>query len=96
MQICSAYARGINGHLFAVSPTPDPAGRIHVAGVRGNVVRHTAAPVTRALNRQAPAGAAEHPIGRIRRRLAGHRMTDICVGRMLLAAAKAPEPEAAE
>ena len=96
MQIYGAYARGIIERLFAVSTTPDPAGRIHVAGVRGNVVRHTATTVTHALNRQAPAGAAEHLIGRIRRSLAGHRMTDICVGRMLLAAAKTLEPEAAE
>lgn len=96
MQICSAYARGIDGHLFAVSATPDPAGRIHVAGVRGNVARHTAATVTRALNRQAPADTAEHLIGRIRRSLAGHQMTDICVGRMLVAAAKTLKPEAAE
>ena len=96
MQTCSAQAHGIDGHLFTVSPTPDPAGRIHVAGVRGNVARHTAATVTRALNRQAPADATEHVIGRIRRSLAGHRMTDICIGRMLVAAAKTLKPEAAE
>ena len=63
---------------------------------RGNVARHTATTVTHALNPQAPAGTAEHLIGRIRRNLAAHRMTDICVGQMLLAAAKTLEPEAAE
>ena len=34
MQIYGAYTRGIDGHLFTVSATPNPAGRLHVAGVR--------------------------------------------------------------
>ena len=96
MQTCSAQARGIGGHLFAVSATPTRPDEIHVAGGRGNVARHTAATVTHAVNPKHPPAAAEHLIGRIRRSLAGHRMTDICVGRMLLAAAKTLKPEAAE
>ena len=96
MQIYGAYARGIIERLFAVSTTPDPAGRIHVVAVRGAIGRHTARTVTHALKRQTPACTAEHLIGRIRRSLAGHRMTHIHAGQMLVATVKTLEPEAAE
>ena len=70
MQIYGAYTRGIDGHLFAVSATPNPAGPLHVAGVRDTVAQHTATTVTHALKRLGicdvgadvrlePAGAAD-------------------------------------
>ena len=96
MQIYGAYARSIIERLFAVSTTPNPAGRIHVVAVRDAIARHTARTVTHALKRQAPACTVEHLIGRIRRRLAGHRMTHIHVGQVLVATLKTLEPEAAE
>ncbi len=54
MQTCSAQARGIDGHLFAVSATPTRPDEIHVAGGRGNVARHTATTVTHAVNPKHP------------------------------------------
>ena len=73
MQIYGAYTRGIDGHLFAVSATPNPAGRLHVAGVPDTVAQHTATTVTHALKRLGicdvgadvrlePAGAADPPM----------------------------------
>ena len=46
--------------------------------------------------RQAPVGAAGHLLRRIRRNLAGERMTDIYAGRLLVAAAKTLGLEAVE
>ena len=51
MQIHGAYTRGIQGHLFTVSATPNAAGRLHVAGVRDTVAQQAAATVTHALKR---------------------------------------------
>ena len=51
MQIYGAYTRGINGHLFTVSATPNQAGRLHVAGIRDTVAQQTATTVTHALKR---------------------------------------------
>ncbi len=51
MQIYGAYTRGINGHLFTVSATPNQAGRLHVAGIRDAVAQQTATTVTHALKR---------------------------------------------
>ena len=51
MQIYGAYTRGIQGHLFTVSATPNPAGRLHVAGVRDTAAQQTATTVTHALKR---------------------------------------------
>ena len=73
MQIYGAYTRGIDGHLFTVSATPNPAGRLHVAGVRDTVAQHTATTVTHALKRLGicdvgadvrlePAGAGDPPM----------------------------------
>ena len=73
MQIYGAYTRGIDGHLFAVSATPNPAGRLHVAGVPDTIAQRTAATVSHALKqlgicnvgadvRLDPAGAADPPL----------------------------------
>ena len=73
MQIHGAYTRGIQGHLFTVSATPNRAGRLHVAGVRDTVAQQTATTVTRALKRLGmcsigadvclrPAGAGDPPL----------------------------------
>ena len=73
MQIHGAYTRGIQGHLFTVSATPNRAGRLHVAGVRDTVAQQTAATVTHALKRLGigdvgadvrlePAGAGDPPL----------------------------------
>ena len=73
MQIYGAYTRGIQGHLFTVSATPNRAGRLHVAGVRDTVAQQTAATVTHALKRLGigdvgadvrlePAGAEDPPL----------------------------------
>ena len=73
MQIYGAYTRGIDGHLFEVSATPNPAGRLHVAGVPDTIAQHTAATVTHALKRLGtcdfgadvhlePAGAPDPPL----------------------------------
>ena len=51
MQIYGAYTRGIQGHLFRVSATPNAAGRLHVTGVRDTAAQDTAATVTHALER---------------------------------------------
>ena len=51
MQIYGAYTHGIDGHLFTVSATPNPAGPLHVADVRDTVAQHTATTVTHALKR---------------------------------------------
>ncbi|MCY4600750.1 MAG: ATP-binding protein [Acidobacteria bacterium] len=51
MRIYGAYTCGIDGHLLTVSAVPNPAGRLHVAGVRDTVAQHTAATVTHALKR---------------------------------------------
>ena len=73
MQIYGAYTRGIDGHLFEVSATPNPAGRLHVAGVPDTTAQHTATTVTHALKRLGtcdvgadvqlePAGAPDPPL----------------------------------
>ena len=73
MQIYGAYTRGINGHLFTVSATPNQAGRLHVAGIRDAVAQQTATTVTHALKRLRmcsvgadvriePAGAEDPPL----------------------------------
>ena len=73
MQTYGAYTRGIDGHLFAVSATPNPAGRLHVAGVPDTIAQHTATTVTHALKRLGicdvgadvhlePAGAGDPPM----------------------------------
>ena len=73
MQIYGAYTRGIQGHLFTVSATPNRAGRLHIAGVRDTVAQQTAATVTHALKRLGigdvgadvrlePAGAEDPPL----------------------------------
>ena len=73
MQIYGAYTRGVQGHLFAVSATPNPAGRLHVASVSDTVAQHTATTVTHALKhlgicnvgadvRLEPAGAGDPPL----------------------------------
>ncbi len=73
MQIYGAYTRGIQGHLFTVSTTPNRTGRLHVAGVRDTVAQQTAATVTHALKRLGigdvgadvrlePAGAEDPPL----------------------------------
>ena len=73
MQIYGAYTRGIQGHLFTVSATPNAAGRLRVASVRDAVAQQTAATVTHALKRLGlcsvgadvrlePAGAADPPL----------------------------------
>ena len=73
MQIYGAYTRGIDGHLFAVSATPNPAGRLHVTGVPDTIAQHTATTVTHALKRLGmcnvgadvrlePAGAGDPPL----------------------------------
>ena len=73
MQIYGAYTRGIQGHLFTVSATPNAAGRLRVAGARDTVARDSAARVTRALKRLGigdvgadvrlePAGAGDPPL----------------------------------
>ncbi len=49
MQIYGGYTRGIQGHLFRVSATPNAAGRLHVTGVRDTAAQDTAATVTHAL-----------------------------------------------
>ena len=51
MQIHGAYTRGIQGHLFTVSATPNAAGRLHIAGVRDTVAQQTATTVIHALKR---------------------------------------------
>ncbi len=51
MQIYGAYTRGIQGHLFTVSATPNAAGRLHVAGVSDTLAQQTATTVTHALKR---------------------------------------------
>lgn len=51
MQIYGAYTRGIQGHLFTVSATPNAAGRLHVAGVRDTAAQQTTTTVTHALKR---------------------------------------------
>ena len=51
MQIYGAYTRGIDGHLFTVSATSNPAGRIRVTGISETVAQHTATIVTHALKR---------------------------------------------
>ena len=73
MQIYGAYTRGIQGHLFTVSATPNAAGRLHVTGVRDTTAQHTAATVDAALKRFGmcnvgadlrlePAGAGDPPL----------------------------------
>ena len=73
MQIHGAYTRGIQGHLFTVSATPNRAGRLHVAGVRETAAQQTATTVTQALKRLGmcdvgadvrlePAGAEDPPL----------------------------------
>ena len=73
MQIHGAYTRGIQGHLFTVSATPNQAGRLYVAGIRDTVAQQTATTVTHALKRLGigdvgtdvrlePAGAADPPL----------------------------------
>ena len=73
MQICGAYARGIQGHLFTVSATPNAAGRLRVTGVSDTAAQHTTATVTHALKRLGmcsvgadvrlePAGAGDPPL----------------------------------
>ena len=73
MQIYGAYTRGIQGHLFTVSATPNAAGRLHVAGVRDTLAQQTAATVTHTLKRLGlcsvgadvrlkPAGAGDPPL----------------------------------
>ena len=73
MQIYGAYTRGIDGHLFEVSATPNAAGRLHVAGVRDTLAQQTATTVTHALKRLGmcdvgadvrlePAGAPDPPM----------------------------------
>ena len=73
MQIYGAYTRGIQGHLFTVSATPNAAGRLHVTGVRDTAAQHTAATVDNALKRFGmcnvgadvrlePAGAGDPPL----------------------------------
>ena len=73
MQIHGAYTRGIQGHLFTVSATPNRAGRLHVAGVRDTAAQQTATTVTHALKRLGmcdvgadvrlePAGAEDPPL----------------------------------
>ena len=73
MQIHGAYTRGIQGHLFTVSATPNRAGRLHVAGVRDTAAQQTATTVIHALKRIGmcdvgadvrlePAGAEDPPL----------------------------------
>ena len=73
MQIHGAYTRGIDGHLFAVSATPNPTRRIHIAGVRETVAQHVGGTVSAALKRLGiadvgadvrlePAGAGDPPL----------------------------------
>ena len=73
MQIYGAYTRGIQGHLFTVSATPIPAGRLHIADVRDTVAQQTATTVTHALKhlgmrnvgadvRLEPAGPGDPPL----------------------------------
>ena len=73
MQIHGAYTRGIQGHLFTVSATPNRAGRLHVAGVRDTAAQQTATTITHALERLGigdvgadvrlePAGAGDPPL----------------------------------
>ncbi len=73
MQIHGAYTRGIQGHLLTVSATPNAAGRLRVAGVRGTAAQETATTVTHALKRLGigdvsadvilePAGAGDPPL----------------------------------
>ena len=74
MQIHGAYTRGIQGHLFTVSATPNRAGRLHVAGVSDTAAQQTATTVTHVLKRLGlcsvgadvrlePASAADPPLG---------------------------------
>ena len=73
MQIYGAYTRGIDGHLFAVSASPNPAGRLRVTGIRDALAQRTATTVTHALKRIGigdfgadvrldPAGAGDPPL----------------------------------
>ena len=51
MQIYGAYTRGIQGHLFTVSASPNRTGRLQVAGVHDTEAQQTATTVTHALKR---------------------------------------------